>query len=63
MAQKPRHRLEDSTGLKIYSEGDWKARPHGVGKRRTWRKLPIAVDAQSQEVVAIELTTNFIGAG
>jgi hypothetical protein len=24
----------DSTGLKIYGEGEWKVRQHGVGKRR-----------------------------
>lgn len=32
-----------------------------MGKRRTWRKLHVAVDAQSQEVVAVELTANSIG--
>jgi len=25
----------DSTGLKIFGEGEWKVREHGVGKRRT----------------------------
>ena len=25
----------DSTGLKVYGEGEWKARKHGVSKRRT----------------------------
>ncbi|NOH03446.1 MAG: IS5 family transposase [Chloroflexi bacterium] len=29
----------DSTGLKIYGEGEWKVRKHGYSKRRTWRKL------------------------
>ena len=29
----------DSTGLKVYGEGEWKVRVHGVSKRRTWRKL------------------------
>jgi len=28
----------DSTGLKIYGEGEWKVRTHGKSKRRTWRK-------------------------
>ena len=32
----------DSTGLKIYGEGEWKVRQHGVSKRRTWRKLHLA---------------------
>ena len=26
----------DSTGLKIYGEGEWKVRTHGKSKRRTW---------------------------
>ena len=28
----------DSTGLKIYGEGEWKVRMHGISKRRTWCK-------------------------
>ena len=26
----------DSTGLKIFGEGEWKVRTHGKSKRRTW---------------------------
>ena len=37
----------DSTGLKVYGEGEWKVRQHGVGKRRTWRKIHFAVDIDS----------------
>ena len=33
----------DSTGLKVYGDGEWKARCYGVSKRRTWRKLHIGV--------------------
>jgi hypothetical protein len=29
----------DSTGLKIYGEGEWKVRMHGVSKRRIWRLM------------------------
>jgi IS5 family transposase len=61
VAQAPRHLVVDSTGLKVYGEGEWKVRQHGLGKRRTWRKLHLAVDSQSQEVVAVELTANFVG--
>ena len=46
----------DSSGLKIYGEGEWKVRNHGVGKRRTWRKLHIGVDAETGEIVAGALT-------
>ena len=32
------HLVVDSTGLKVYGEGEWKVRQHGVTKRRTWRE-------------------------
>ncbi|KAA6320461.1 hypothetical protein EZS27_029773 [termite gut metagenome] len=48
----------DSTGLKVYGEGEWKVRKHGSSKRRTWRKLPICMDLDTQEIVSIELTGN-----
>lgn len=50
----------DSTGLKVYGEGEWKIRTHGKQKRRTWRKYHVAVDPATHEVVAMELTqSNF----
>lgn len=48
----------DSTGLKVYGEGEWKVRKHGVGKRRTWRKLHLAVDPATHSIVAQTLTEN-----
>ena len=48
----------DSTGLKLYGEGEWKVRKHGATKRRTWRKLHIGIDVNTQEIVCVELTTN-----
>lgn len=41
----------DSTGLKVFGEGEWKVRTHGKSKRRVWRKLHLAVDPKSHEVV------------
>jgi hypothetical protein len=55
-AQEPRHLVIDSTGLKVFGEGEWKVRQHGVGKRRTWRKLHLSVDADTGEILAA-LTT------
>ena len=46
----------DSTGLRVYGEGEWKVRTHGKSKRRTWRKLHIAIDPTSQQIVLAELT-------
>lgn len=54
----PRHLVIDSTGLKVYGEGEWKARQHGVSKRRTWRKLHLALDPDTGEITATELTDN-----
>lgn len=42
----------DSTGLKVYGQGEWHARQHGATKRRTWRKLHLAVNPQTQEIEA-----------
>ncbi|NEO94823.1 MAG: hypothetical protein F6K56_33395 [Moorea sp. SIO3G5] len=33
--KKARHVVVDSTGIKVYGDGVWKVRQHGVSKRRT----------------------------
>jgi Transposase DDE domain len=48
----PLHLVLDSTGLKVYGEGEWKVRQHGYSKRRTWLKLHLAVDPQTHELQA-----------
>ena len=48
----------DSTGLKVFGEGEWKTRKHGVSKRRTWRKLHLAINPITQEIEAEVLTEN-----
>jgi hypothetical protein len=50
----------DSTGLKIYGEGEWKVRTHGKSKRRTWRKLHIGADPHSGEIEVVALTENSV---
>jgi hypothetical protein len=47
----------DSTGLKVFGEGAWKVRQHGAGKRRTWLKVHLAIDADAQDVMGVEVTT------
>lgn len=56
MGKTPTDLVIDSTGLKIFGEGEWKTRTHGKQKRRTWRKYHISVNPQTHEVTAIELT-------
>lgn len=48
----------DSTGLKIYGEGEWKVRMHGVSKRRTWCKLHVGANPEDGEIQAVLLTEN-----
>ncbi len=54
----PLHLVVDSTGVKVYGEGEWKVRQHGYTRRRTWRKLHLAVDEATHEFVAVAVTTN-----
>jgi Transposase DDE domain len=48
----------DSTGIKVYGEGEWKVRQHGLSKLRTWRKLHLALDEGSGEILAAVVSTN-----
>jgi len=45
----------DSTGLTFHGPGEWDRRKHGE-KRRAWRKLRLAVDAGTGEILAHEPT-------
>ena len=53
----PTHGVVDSNGLKILGEGEWKGRQHGVGKRHTWRKIHLAVDEATRDIMGMEVTT------
>lgn len=60
---KPGERLNvifDSTGVKVFGEGEWKVRKHGYSKRRTWRKVHVGMCADSGQVVVSAVTTNNI---
>lgn len=54
----PLHVVVDSTGVKVYGEGEWKVRMHGWGKHRTWKKLHIGVDEKTKEILMGEVTGN-----
>jgi hypothetical protein len=53
----PVHVVIDATGLKVHGAGEWLAEIHGGRGKRTWRKLHLAVDPESGEILASELTT------
>src|SRR5437868_6737599 len=61
--EKARHVVCDSTGVKVYGEGEWKVRQHGYSKRRTWRKLHLLVDEESREIVSVGASTNSVSDG
>ena len=51
-AEGPLHLVIDSTGLKVYGEGEWKVRQHGYSRCRTWLKLHLAIDPATHEIRA-----------
>jgi len=62
-SKKVKHIVIDSTGLKVYGEGEWKVRKHGYSKRRTWRKLHLSIDPETQLIVMAKLTSNSVDDG
>jgi hypothetical protein len=60
-SREPVHVILDSTGLKVYGAGEWQTEKHGERARRTWRKLHLAVNPDSGEILASELTSNEVG--
>ena len=59
----PLHQVVDSTGLKVFGEGEWKVRKHGYSKRRTWRKVHLAMDANTGQIWAALMTHQDVGDG
>lgn len=47
----------DSTGVKVFGEGEWKVRKFGYCKRRTWRKVHIGMDADTGQIVVGAMST------
>ena len=52
----PVHLLVDSTGLRLCGPGEWLAEKHGTKRRRAWRVLHLATDADTGRIVASVLT-------
>lgn len=57
----PVHVLIDSTGLQVYGAGQWLEEKHGVKSRRGWRKLHLALDADSGDIIAHVITDQDAG--
>jgi IS5 family transposase len=64
LRQRPAHEgvhvVIDSTGVKVFGEGEWKVRQHGYTKRRTWKKLHVGVDEATGEILAMSVTDNSV---
>jgi hypothetical protein len=52
----PLHLLVDSTGLKFCGPGEWLVEKHGTKRRRSWKSLHLATDADTGRIVASVLT-------
>ena len=59
----PIHVVIDSTGLKVFGEGQWKVKKHGASRRRTWRKLHLGVDEATGQIVAVVTTEASVADG
>jgi hypothetical protein len=55
------HVLVDGSGLQIYGAGQWLEEKHDARSRRSWRKLHLALDADSGEVIAHTMTDQDLG--
>ncbi|WP_418230164.1 IS5 family transposase [Burkholderia mayonis] len=59
----PIHLVVDSTGVRDYGEGEWKVHQHGYSRRRTWRKVHLALDANAGQLRAALMTHQDVAAG
>lgn len=59
--RRPTDIVIDGSGFKVYGEGEWKVKMHGKDRPRRWIKAHIAVDANSQEIISLEVTDSSVG--
>src|SRR3712207_3432944 len=50
VGSEPVHLLVDSTGLRLCGPGEWLVEKHGTKRRRTWRVLHLATDANTGRI-------------
>ena len=59
----PMHLLVDGTGLKLCGPSEWLEEKHGTRRRRAWRVLHLATDADTGRIVASVLTDKDVDDG
>lgn len=52
--------LVDSSGFKVFGEGEWMVRKHGKTYRRTWRETHIAIDLDTRDIIGFTNTAAHI---
>lgn len=58
----PIHLVVDSTGLKIFGEGEWLQNKHKTkAKRKSWRKLHLGLDLATGKIICTDLTPDTVG--
>lgn len=50
------HLVIDATGQKVFGEGEWKVRQHGADRCRVWRKLHLAANSATFEIICADLS-------
>lgn len=53
--------IVDASGMKVCGEGEWKVKIHGRGRPRKWIKVHLAIDAETQEIIAEVTTVSSVG--
>lgn len=48
----------DTTGLKVYGEGEWRAEKYGG--RKAWKKLHLALDPRSGKLILAEISDEYV---
>ncbi len=55
--REPVHLLVDSAGLRLCGPGGWLEEKHGTKRRRDWKMLHLATDAETSQIVTSALTS------
>jgi hypothetical protein len=51
-ARRPTCIIIDSTGLKVYGEGEWRTNRYRLSKHRKWMKFHVGIDPETQQIIA-----------
>lgn len=48
---RPTDIVVDATGVKIYGDGEWHRKIHGISKRKKWKKMTLGVCPKTHEIL------------